>query len=304
MAALALVVAVAAVEKHTIGLGLDNIPRWTDDAGYCKGIPKDTDTRRPDGLSPMTIAMGDDIEFTYSTHHDLWAHTSASAYDECSSTFDADGQKIMNPENYPVRDNATRVLLADTTQGGGCPEETDLTCMRAAAPFVLRREVYEQHLVDGKLYISCQVHQHCENGQRLTITVLPALQAAEHQCRSDALSCARALIQTRLELEDMTAEREAAHGAGLGVKEGCEQNSAEGVLLGFFLGALISGVLVAHRKKIFFCLLKGKSGPPPSSAMTTTHTVHRMGGSDDPSWSGTRSGGGVGGVSMTEAPRV
>ena len=58
------------------------------------------------GLEPITIAYGQTLVFKYSAHHDVWQHPSAESLTACRYS-DA-------------------VMLADTSQGGGCELDEDL----------------------------------------------------------------------------------------------------------------------------------------------------------------------------------
>lgn len=122
------------------------VPYWTDDAGYCKKLPGlGEKVHRAKGLDRLHIKKGDKVSFTYSTHHDIWAHPTLEALESC---------------NY-----SEATLIANKTQGGGCENEADLECMAAATPFVM------QPGSDGMLFLSCSVSDHCVNGQRLVIEV-------------------------------------------------------------------------------------------------------------------------------------
>ena len=129
------------------------VPHWTDGAGYCKKLPGlDEAVHRPRGLDPLHVVVGDKVSFTYSTNHNLWKHPSLDALESC--------------------DYSEAVMLANSTRGGGCEDETDLACMAAATPFEMDVED------DGTWFLSCNVGNHCRNGQRLVIhksaTRLPA----------------------------------------------------------------------------------------------------------------------------------
>ena len=125
------------------------VPFWTDDAGYCEPLPNVAEgVHRPTGLAPLTVFEGTELVFKYSDHHDLWKHTSAASLAACTYT-DA-------------------VMLAGRDAGGNCSNEANFSCMRAARGFTYR--LFEV----GTHYFSCRVHDHCQNGQRLTVTVLPS----------------------------------------------------------------------------------------------------------------------------------
>jgi hypothetical protein len=122
------------------------VPWWTDDAGYCNPIPGfDEGVHRPQGLDRLHVAVGDTVAFKYSTHHDIWSHSSLDALETC--------------------DHSRAVLIANRTEGGGCEHESDLECMAAARPYLLRAATA------GTLYLSCSVGDHCANGQRLVVEV-------------------------------------------------------------------------------------------------------------------------------------
>ena len=123
-----------------------HVPYWTDDYGYCKKLPGlDEGVHRRFGLERLHVKKGDRIAFTYSTHHDIWAHPTLEALESC--------------------DFSTATRIANTTEGGGCADEADLACMSAATPFILRPNT------PGMLYLSCHVSDHCANGQRLVVQV-------------------------------------------------------------------------------------------------------------------------------------
>ena len=125
------------------------VPFWTDDAGYCEPLPGlGAGVHRPTGLSNITIYEGTTLVFKYSTHHDVWIHPTASSLASCD-----------------YNNGATQ--LAGRQDGSGCANEANLTCMRAAAGFEHRIRT------PGTYYFSCSVSDHCANGQRLTVTVLP-----------------------------------------------------------------------------------------------------------------------------------
>ena len=131
-----------------------SVPYWTDDSGYCKPIVSSTGTtlahgiHRPTGLAPISLVVGDSLLFKYSTHHDVWLHETDQSLASC--------------------DYSTAKMIADRSQGGGCPVEANLTCMAAADGF----EWYANEA--GTYHFSCSVGDHCTNGQRLVVTVRPA----------------------------------------------------------------------------------------------------------------------------------
>ena len=98
------------------------------------------------GLAPISVLQGQSLTFRYSTHHDVWAHPTLESLAACDYT-DA-------------------VLLAGRGDGGGCENDADLACIDASDGFVLTP-------TQDELYLSCSVHDHCRNGQRLVVHVLP-----------------------------------------------------------------------------------------------------------------------------------
>ena len=123
------------------------VPFWTDDAGYCEPIPGlSPGNHRPDGLAPITLLAGQSLLFKYSTHHDVWAHPSREALEAC--------------------DFSSAVLLAGRGDGGGCTDDGDLACIERSDGVLIKPE-------QDEVYLSCGVHDHCANGQRLVVTVVP-----------------------------------------------------------------------------------------------------------------------------------
>jgi hypothetical protein len=127
------------------------VPDWTDDAGYCSAhhleqAGRSPDDRRPNGLAPITLLQGQELVFKYSIYHDVWAHPSREALEAC--------------------DFSSAVQLAGTLEGGGCERDDDLECIAASEGYALRP-------TQDEMYLSCGVHDHCANGQRLVVTVLP-----------------------------------------------------------------------------------------------------------------------------------
>lgn len=122
------------------------VPYWTDDAGYCKGPPYGPPVHRPFGLRPISLLTGQSLLFKYSTHHDVWAHPTLEALQNC--------------------DYSSAVMLAGQYDGGGCTDDANLTCIAAGDGFVLTPS-------QDEMYLSCSVHDHCENGQRLVVTTIP-----------------------------------------------------------------------------------------------------------------------------------
>ena len=150
------------------------VPLWADNAGYCKAIPacvQDEQTcgadwsidqhhgthgvrphgiaREGGGLEPITIAHGQTLVFRYSTHHDIWMHASAESLAACDYTGAA--------------------MLADRQDGGGCEDDTDLMCQERSVGF---RLTPTEQQVGTKLYLSCSVGDHCQNGQTLVVTIV------------------------------------------------------------------------------------------------------------------------------------
>ena len=99
-------------------------------------------------MDPLTIRLGDSLNFVYSTNHDVWSLKSLEALEAC--------------------DFEQATLLADNYAGGGCADETDHDgCMAGA---------YENGFVlappePGALYLSSSWPDQCANGLRLTVTV-------------------------------------------------------------------------------------------------------------------------------------
>lgn len=123
------------------------VPLWTDDAGYCKPFPGlDPGNHRPNGMTPMTLLAGQSLWFRYSIHHDVWAHPTRESLEAC--------------------DYSSAVKLAGRMEGGGCAEDEDLDCIEASAGVEIKPE-------QDEVYLSCAVHDHCANGQRLVVTVVP-----------------------------------------------------------------------------------------------------------------------------------
>lgn len=154
------------------------VPLWTDDAGYCKPIPgvfppeqhHGTHGLRPHGadregggLEPITIAVGQALVFKYSTHHDVWQHPSAESLTACDYT--------------------GAVMLADTTQGGGCEEDADLVCIGNSVGWKL---VPTAEQVGTKLYLSCSIGDHCSNGQTIVVTVVEGTPAEAEDAAAPA----------------------------------------------------------------------------------------------------------------------
>lgn len=124
-----------------------SVPYWTDDAGYCGPIlGLDEHVHRPTGLTPMTLVHGQALLLKYSKWHDVWAHTSLATLEACDYT--------------------GAVMLAGRAEGGGCAYDGDLACIDASRGTELA-------LAPGDVYLSCSVHDHCGNGQRLVVHVLP-----------------------------------------------------------------------------------------------------------------------------------
>ena len=93
------------------------VPYWTDDAGYCNPLPGlDPGVHRPHGLDRIHVKKGDLVSLTYSTHHDIWSHPSLDALESC--------------------DYSAAVMIANTTQGGGCEDEADLCMRKSKGPLV------------------------------------------------------------------------------------------------------------------------------------------------------------------------
>lgn len=123
------------------------VPYWTDDAGYCKPIPGfEHHVHRPSGLTPITLLQGQKLVFKYSIHHDVWAHPSREALEACDYT--------------------SAILLAGRMDGGGCEDDADLGCIESSKGFKLAP-------TQDELYLSCSIHDHCRNGQRLVVRMLP-----------------------------------------------------------------------------------------------------------------------------------
>ena len=83
----------------------------------------------------------------YSVHHDVWAHPTLESLQAC--------------------DYSSAVQLAGQSDGGGCQDDADLSCIAAGTGYTLTP-------TQDEMYLSCSVHDHCENGQRLVVKVLPA----------------------------------------------------------------------------------------------------------------------------------
>ena len=124
------------------------VPYWTDDAGYCKPFPGlDLGVHRRFGLRPITLLTGQSLLFKYSTHHDVWAHPTLESLQAC--------------------DYSSAVQLASRLDGGNCSNDADLSCIANGVGYSLTPS-------QDEMYLSCSVHDHCENGQRLVVTVVPA----------------------------------------------------------------------------------------------------------------------------------
>jgi len=139
---------------------IHEVPFWTDDYGYCKQIPGYAEgVHRPYGLQPMTIEVGDSLEFMYSVHHDVWHHPTLESLESCDYSGGA-------------------YQLAGREAGGGCEDETDhYGCMAQAymsGGYVMTPDS------PGTWYLSCSVGDHCRNGQRLVVTVEDRSKMAWH----------------------------------------------------------------------------------------------------------------------------
>lgn len=103
-----------ALITEAVLITIHDAPFWTDAYGYCKPIPGYAEgVHRPYGLEPMTIALGDTLNFLYSVHHDVWSHPTHESLEQC--------------------DYSAGTLLAGREAGGGCEDETDhYGCMATA----------------------------------------------------------------------------------------------------------------------------------------------------------------------------
>ena len=133
------------------------VPYWTDDAGYCKPIPGfEHHVHRPSGLTPITLLQGQKLVFKYSIHHDVWAHPSREALEACDYT--------------------SAILLAGRMDGGGCEDDADLGCIESSKGFKLAP-------TQDELYLSCSIHDHCRNGQRLVVRMLSVVRREQQHLR-------------------------------------------------------------------------------------------------------------------------
>ena len=130
------------------------VPLWTDSAGYCGSLPGYGEhVHRPNGLTPITLLSGQSLVFKYSIYHDVWAHPTFEALESC--------------------DYSHAVRVAGTAEGGGCEADSDLDYIDGKSGFQLTP-------LPGTLYLSCAVHDHCQNGQRVVVQTLPAPCEHEH----------------------------------------------------------------------------------------------------------------------------
>ena len=115
---------------------------WTHNAGFCKTIPGQPEgMHMPDGLDRIYAVVGDSVTFTFATDQNLWHHSSLESLESC--------------------DYAEATQYADSTEGGGCADEADLSCMEAATPFEYAANTPGDH------FFSSRVGTHCEDGVRL-----------------------------------------------------------------------------------------------------------------------------------------
>ena len=157
------------------------VPFWTDDFGWCNGAA----IRRPTGLTPIVAYEGDALVFQYSMKHNVWQANDESAFLTC--------------------DKNRMVQVADTAAGGGCANDASMDPLDVApllgAACIAESKGYRHTLVLGsnkgsslpsggtgggtgggaggtvrgaeKQYFVCQIHDHCLNGQKLEVLVLP-----------------------------------------------------------------------------------------------------------------------------------
>ena len=137
------------------------VPNWTDDYGYCGGRT----TPRPFDLKPIYAHDGDTLVFKYATKHNVYLARDEAAYLAC--------------------DKSRMELVGDVMAGGGCNGDASLAadggdgCIPNSEGFKFKLDMNDRRATalgnqqGGKLYFVCQIHDHCANGQKVVVTVMP-----------------------------------------------------------------------------------------------------------------------------------
>ena len=149
------------------------VPNWTDDYGYCGGrtIP------RPFDLKPIYAHDGDTLVFKYATKHNVYVARDEAAYLAC--------------------DKSRMELVGDVMAGGGCDGDASLAadggdgCIPNSEGFKFKLDMNDRRATalgnqnGGKLYFVCQIHDHCANGQKVVVTVMPRPTVAADESAGD-----------------------------------------------------------------------------------------------------------------------
>ena len=191
------------------------VPAWTDDFGFCD--PPFDEVHRPHGLESIYAFEGDTLVFKYSVHHNVWVAPNADVASSCDFTpmseiasTDAGGACSSDDSLGPFGSDPVNLLAGDDDAR---PWQED--CLRSVEGFryplslddsmgeALRdwpggwvgegssgaTESYARSAVTAgavALHFVCQIHDHCVNGQRVTVYVLPRPAAASSRGASSS----------------------------------------------------------------------------------------------------------------------
>ena len=191
------------------------VPAWTDDFGFCD--PPFDEVHRPHGLESIYAFEGDTLVFKYSTHHNVWVAPDADGARSCDfstmseiASTEAGGKCGSDDSLGPFGSTSINLLGGDDD---ATPWQDE--CLRNVEGFryplslddpmgeALRdwpggwvgegssgaTETYARSAVTAgavALHFVCQVGDHCVNGQRVTVYVLPRPAATSRQGASSS----------------------------------------------------------------------------------------------------------------------
>merc|ERR1719421_1193808 len=191
------------------------VPAWTDDWGYC-AEPYD-EVHRPAGLATIYAYDGDILVFKYSKHHNVYIAWRPGAYQSCEKdkmTMIADVSEGGNCENdHSLGPYQDKMMTEEMIAAGGSPKWSD-TCIADSAGFSYPLSVADPYgvasrddMVDGwgpilptaadgqiSLFFVCQIHDHCVNGQRVVVHVLPRPSVYEREDEIGAVAITLAVV--------------------------------------------------------------------------------------------------------------
>lgn len=193
------------------------VPAWTDDWGYCEEPYKSSKVHRPSGLATIYAFEGDTLVFKYSKHHNVYLAWRPGAYQNCDKalmTLIADVDEGGNCENdHSLGPYQDRFVKEEMLTAGGVSKFDD-TCIADSAGFSYKLSLTDPYgvasradMVDGwgatlptvadgqiSLFFVCQIHDHCENGQRVVVHVLPRPSVYEREDEIGAVAITLAVV--------------------------------------------------------------------------------------------------------------